>query len=213
LTGFFQYPEFNDPAWNRPVGDLSIDQRHRARMWGTWTAPIGDRFGGLTLSAVHQVNSGLPYGAVGLVSVTSVPNPGYASPPTTAAYYFTDRDAFRTDVINRTDLAANYNYRLGGLGARAPELFFQVHVWNVFNNQGIADSNNISVVTQTATGGTAGLVQFNPFTDTPVEGTHWRMAPRVTAANGTITPGFGESRNRFAYQTPRTLRLSMGVRF
>lgn len=212
-TGFFQYPEFNDPSWNRPVGDLSIDQRHRARMFGTWTAPIGERFGNLTLSAIHNVNSGLPYGAVGLVTVTSVTNPGYVSPPTRAAYYFTDRDAFRTDVINRTDFAANYNYRLGGLGSRAPELFFQVHVWNIFDNQGISDSNNISVVTQTATGGTAGLVQFNPFTETPVEGTNWRLAPRITAANGTITPGFGESRNRFAYQTPRTLRLSMGVRF
>ena len=68
------------------------------------------------------MNSGLPYGAVGLVTVTSVTNPGYVSPPTRAAYYFTDRDAFRTDIINRTDIAANYNYRLGGLGSRAPEL-------------------------------------------------------------------------------------------
>jgi hypothetical protein len=211
-TGFLYYPEFHDPAWNRPVGDLSVDQRHRAHLWGTWSTPIPSSLGSLTLGATHQVNSGLPYGAIGLVSVTSVTNPGYATAPTTAAYFFTNRDAFRTDVVNRTDLSANYGYRFGA-GPAQPEVFFQVHVWNIFNNQGIADSNNISVVTQTAAGGTAGLTAFNPFTETPVEGVHWRTAPRVTAANGTITPGFGESRNRFAYQTPRTLRLSMGIRF
>jgi hypothetical protein len=210
-AGFFAYPEYTDPAWNRPEGDLLIDQRHRARAFGTWTTPVPERFGSVVVSAIHTVGSGLPYGAVGLVSVRSVTNPGYVSPPTTAAYYFTDRDAFRTDTINRTDLAVNYAYRLGAV--RSPELFFQAQLWNVFNNQGIADSNNVTVTTQTNAGGTTALTPFNPFTETPVEGVHWRLAPSVTAANGTITPGFGESRNRNAYQTPRTLRLSVGVRF
>jgi outer membrane receptor for ferrienterochelin and colicin len=211
-TGFLYLPEYNDPAWNRPEGDLAVDQRHRAHLWATYNTPIPASVGSLTLGALHVVNSGLPYGAIGLVSVNSVPNPGYVNPATTAAYFFTERDAFRTEVVNRTDLSATYAYRFGA-GAAQPEVFFQVQLWNVFNNQGIADANNISVTTQTATGGTAGLTQFNPFLETPVEGVHWRKAPRITAANGTITPGFGEARNRFAYQTPRTLRLSMGIRF
>ncbi|HEY8549204.1 MAG TPA: TonB-dependent receptor [Vicinamibacterales bacterium] len=198
-SGFLYYPEFNDPSWNRPVGDLAVDQRHRARMWAVWTAPVPEQFGRVTISGVHSIGSGLPYGAAGLVAV-SRPNPGYASPATSAAYFFTDRDAFRTDTVNRTDVAVNYGYRFGV--RRSLELFLQVHVWNLFNRQGLVDNNNISLATQTRAGGTTSLEPFDPFTETPVEGVHWRLAP-----------GFGEARNRFAYQTPRTLRLSLGVRF
>ncbi len=210
-TGFLYYPEYNDPAWNRPVGDLAIDQRHRGRVWGVWTTPVPGRLGTLSLSGTHAISSGLPYGAAGLVSVASVTNPGYANPATSAAYFFTNRDAFRTAVVNRTDFSANYAYRFTGAGSA--ELFFQVQVWNVFNRQDVFDTNAISLTTQTRAGGTSDLVAFNPFTETPVEGVHWRTAPRITRADGTFTPGFGDPRNRFAYQTPRTLRLSMGVRF
>ncbi len=198
-TGFLFYPEFNDPAWNRPDGDITVDQRHRARVYGVWTTPIAPRFGSLTVSLLHTVNTGQPYGAVGLVSVANVTNPGYVAPPTRAAYYFTDRDAFRTDTINRTDLSTNYAYRFGQTKS---ELFFQAQIFNLFDRQDIADPNSIILTTQTRTGGTLDLTAFDPFVDTPVEGTHWRRGP-----------GFGDARNRFAYQTPRTLRLSMGIRF
>jgi hypothetical protein len=43
---------------------------------------------------------------------------------------------------------------------------------------------------------------FNPFTETPVEGTHWDLGPT-----------FGQATNRFAYQVPRTFRMSLGFRF
>jgi hypothetical protein len=43
---------------------------------------------------------------------------------------------------------------------------------------------------------------FNPFTETPVRGTHWDFGPN-----------FGKAVNRFAYTTPRMLRLTFGVRF
>ena len=46
------------------------------------------------------------------------------------------------------------------------------------------------------------LTRFNPFTDTPVEGTHWRKAPT-----------FGQPLSRFAYQTPRPYLSSVGFRF
>jgi hypothetical protein len=43
---------------------------------------------------------------------------------------------------------------------------------------------------------------FNPFTTTPVEGVHWAKSPT-----------FGLALNRFAYTTPRTFRLTFGMRF
>ena len=32
-TGWGTYPEYYLAAWNRPIGDLANDQRHRARFW------------------------------------------------------------------------------------------------------------------------------------------------------------------------------------
>jgi hypothetical protein len=43
---------------------------------------------------------------------------------------------------------------------------------------------------------------FNPFTDTPVEGTNWAKGP-----------SFGNALNRLAYTSPRAVRFSFGVRF
>ena len=37
--GSLQYPEYKQAAWNYPEGDLSIDQRHRARIWATYGVP------------------------------------------------------------------------------------------------------------------------------------------------------------------------------
>ena len=48
----------------------------------------------------------------------------------------------------------------------------------------------------------ARFAAFNPFTTTPVQGTTWDFGPT-----------FGQATSRFAYTTPRSLRLSFGVRF
>ena len=74
----------------------------------------------------------------------------------------------------------------------------------VFNNGGGSDVRQINTGVQTrATAGAAsGLVVFNPFTDTPVEGVNWRLAPN-----------FGTAASRYAYTSPRTFRLNIGVRF
>ena len=74
---------------------------------------------GLTLSALQTLTSGLPYGAVGPMATqrSFVTNPGYVTPSrqhraTAINYYFTARDAFRTDGERRTDFSASYNYAL-----------------------------------------------------------------------------------------------------
>ena len=67
-------------------------------------------------------------GAVGAVNtVPFVTNPGYVAPsgdnPNGWSYYFTARDAFRTEGSNRTDLTLNYAYRIPAPG-RLIEVFF-----------------------------------------------------------------------------------------
>ena len=198
-TGWGVYPEFTEAAWNRPAGDLSMDQRHRAKLWAVWNVPVADRWGRLSLSVLEQMNSGSPYFAAGPVNPRNyVQVPSYRTPPSQAAYFFTDRDAFRTDAVFRTDAAVNYAYDLRG-GA---ELFVQAQVWNVFNSSPIADVNNIDVTTRTRDGGAANLVAFDPFRETPVRGTHWEPGPN-----------FGTARNRNAYLVPRQVRFSVGIRF
>lgn len=201
-AGWGVYPEYTLAEWNRPAGDLANDQRHRARFWAVWRLPVGDRYGNVSVSVLEQINTGSPYFAAGPVNPnTYITNTfGYRTPPTQAAYFFTDRDAFRTDTVYRTDLAVNYGFRLRGLSTS--ELFFQTQVWNLFNQSAVADVNNIDLTTRTRDGGAAALTAFDPFVTTPQQGVHWEPGPN-----------FGLPRNKNAYQLPRQIRFSLGVRF
>jgi len=212
----FQYPEYKQEAWAYPVGDLSIDQRHRGRMWINYGVPGIE---GLTLSALQTVTSGVPYGASGPVATQPyVTNPGYLTPPSNTGgnavtYFFTARDAYRTDGERRTDLAINYAFKIPA--ARSAQLFAQVQVVNLFNqfqlcgcggtifqNGGGVTQTRIDQSVLTASTNASQFVAFNPFTTTPTQGTNWAPGP-----------AFGTALNRFAYTTPREMRVSFGVRF
>jgi outer membrane receptor protein involved in Fe transport len=185
------YPEYKQASWNSPTGDLALDQRHRARLWAVLDIFQTDHHS-LNFGLLQNYNSGLPYGAVGTVGVRNfVTNPGYAVPPATSAYYFTDRDAFRTDDITATDVTLNYAFQWAAFG-KDVEIFLQPEVLNVFNEQGLINVNT-SVTTGAA---------FNPFTTTPVEGVHW-----------TKGSNFGKATADTDYQVPRTFRFSAGIRF
>jgi hypothetical protein len=229
LTARLQdYPEYRDASWNLPEGNLYGDQRHRARIWGTYDVPLSDTIGALDLSLLFGAASGVPY--VLNSATTSAPgltvgqvdprpyvtNPGYANPlqsTTTIDYFFFERDRYRTEAQYRTDFSANYRRRIAG----RTEAFVHVDVLNlfnqfqlcacggtVFNNGGGSDVRQINtgVQTRNTAGAASGLVTFNPFTETPVEGVHWRLAPN-----------FGTAASRFAYTSPRTFRFNVGVRF
>lgn len=217
------YPEHKAREWNAPEGDLAADQRHRARLWGTYRAPMPAGAGSLTFGLLHQLGSGSPYGALGTgstgVNTTTLvlPSPGYLTPmaPLGAIdYYFTNRDAFRTETTYRTDLSINYGRRIGAR-ATQPELFFHAEILNVFNqfdlcgcggsafaNGGTTDLTTIGQAIRTARTPHSGLQSFNPFQAVPVQGTHWD-----------VTPEFGTALNHLAYTTPRLFRFSAGVRF
>ncbi len=217
------YPEYKRAEWNSPEGDLAADQRHRARFWGTYAAPLPDRAGTLTFGLLQQIGSGVPYGAVAPISAISfVANPGYLTPLAPSQlvdYYFTARDAFRTATSYRTDLSMNYARRLHA-GDAQPELFFHGEVLNVFrefqlcacggsafSNGGAIDISTVRTAVRTPRTTPAGTYQtFNPFTTAPVRGTNWDLS---------AVPGqdFGGAVNNLAYTTPRLFRFSVGIRF
>jgi hypothetical protein len=213
-ANLLSYPQYFDPTWNSPVGDLLGDVRHRARAWATWDVPIPAPAGSLNLSLLQYYSSGTPYGAVARIDTHAyVTNPGYLTPPSQEDYYFTARDAFHMDDLWRSDVAMNYNHKLG---YKKAEVFFRGTIVNVFNRQGLTNFfGGVNGILDVGcnTGGcidttvlvnrtTASLAPFNPFTTTPVEGVNWRKAA-----------SFGKPVSRYAYQTPRTYEFSVGLRF
>lgn len=195
------YPEYREGRWNYPVGDLSIDQRHKARLHAIYSRPVVAG-GDFTLAVIQSLNSGTPYGAFGNITIAPyVPQGlGYRSAPASVVYYFTDRDAFRAETSSSTDMAATLNYRLPG--ARQAQLFVKADVLNLFNQARIVNPFFLNTGVLTNVNRPAQYAAFNPFTDAPVQGVHWDL-------NST----FGAAQNRFAYQVPRTLRVAVGMRF
>ena len=224
-SDLFQYPEYREARWFSPEGDLAADQRHRAILWLNYGVP---KIEGLTISVLQDLATGLPYGAGGgLPSGQSgfsasatvdarryVTDPGYATPQggDRETYYYTARDAFRTDASRRTDMAANYTYRVPG--NRSLEAFVQAQFLNVFNvqdmcacggdvfnNGGGVALNRIGSGVLTPVNSPA-LAPFNPFTTTPEQGVNWNY-----------NTNFGTPLNRFAFTSPRTFRMTFGLRF
>jgi hypothetical protein len=191
------YREYKDPAWNSPYGSLATDERHRVKLFASYVVPfVPAKVGSLSLGLVQSVDTGIPYGAVGLVDsrryVTNAP--AYATPPTSVNYYFTARDEFRTNTIQRLDLSLNFTARIAG----SVELFVQPQVLNVLNRQGLV---GVSTSVRTAVNSSA-YQRFNPFTSAPVQGVNWDYAPT-----------FGKARNNLDYQLPRTFTVAAGLRF
>jgi outer membrane receptor for ferrienterochelin and colicin len=212
ITGSLeQYPEYQEIRWAGPRGDLASDQRHRVSLYGLYQ--ILDGRHDLSVSLLQSYFTGRPYGALGSATLINpatrtnyVANPGYRTPPPRVGYYFTNRDAFKTPDVYRTDLAFNYSLSIGGL-----DLFLEPEVINVFNEQNLDTTASNFFDTTVFTADNAGLcsqsptgrcLAFNPFTERPVEGVHWQKGPN-----------FGKGINPFAYQTPRTFRFSVGLRF
>jgi hypothetical protein len=75
-------------------------------------------------------------------------------------------------------------------------------VLNAFDQSKLVNPFFVDQQVLTASNNAALFQRFNPFTATPVEGTHWAYGPN-----------FGTATNRFAYQAPRTFRFALGVRF
>lgn len=201
------FREYSDDSWNLPTGNLLGDQRHRGRIWAIYDLMRGGNHN-LSASIMQLYESGTPYSAAGSVdSRPFVTNPGYALPPSSVTYFFSDRGAFTTDNVTRTDLSLNYGFAWN-VGARGIEVFLQPEVLNVFNEDAAIGANTTVLTAVNAGGATAtacsgGPCQpFDPFTETPVEGVHWAKGP-----------DFGEPQSVADFQAPRVFRFSLGFRF
>jgi len=197
-----QYVEYKDPAWVAPRGDLVQDQRHKLNAWAIWEA-ISTRRHNLSVSVMESFTSGTPYGAAAIIDnglgLATVGDIGYITPPTNFLYYFTNRDAYRTDDITRTDLSVNYSFFIPA-GNGSVELYIQPEVLNLFNESGAI---NVDKTVYSSWSAPPGMLQiFNPLTDTPVEGVNWVKSPT-----------FGQPIREEHFQQPRTIRFSVGVRF
>ncbi len=203
------YPELAGYAQRLPVGYIDqFDMRHRAKLWAAYNFDFG-ALGSITPSLLHSFHSGVAFSKVGAINIAASPTLPYSRSLLGAQnYYFSDRGAFRTDNVHQTDLSLNYSLPVWGA-----ELFAQADLLNVFNNQELEDLNFItrtvltqanSTCLQASNGPTPGArcLAFNPHTETPVEGIHYR-----TDAN------FGQANNYRAYQLPLTYRFAVGVRF
>ncbi len=187
------YPEYKDPSWNAPEGNLLIDQRHKLALWGIWEVFKSDRQR-FSVSALQRFFSGTAYSAIGPVdSAEYVSNPGYVSPPASVNYFFSDRGAFTTDDILSTDLGLNYSFYIGDF-----ELYGELDVTNVLNND---DAILVNQAVFTSVNDPS-LEPFNPFTDTPVEGVNWRKGSN-----------FGRPTSFNDVQAPRTYTVALGLRF
>jgi hypothetical protein len=211
-----QYPEYKQASWNYPDGDLSVDQRHRGRLWVNYGLPWVKN---LTLSALQTLETGVPYGGSSGSGVNPLPfvtNPGYQTPPpgNQTTYFYTGRDAFRAVGQKRTDFAANYGYNVA-MSSRTLNIFVQAQVINIFNqfqlcgcggtvfvNGGAVTQTRIDQTVRTSVTNSALYRTFNPFTTTPIRGDNWDFGP-----------DFGKALNRFAWTSPRQFRVSFGVRF
>ena len=223
------YPEYVQASWNTPKGDLSQDQRHRINIYATYDTRLGPVT--ITPGLLQSWNTGTPYGAAG--SIRSYPYVSsslgctapsqtncYLNPPTTVTYYFTNRDAYRTNTIARTDLSINIAGKIGPV-----EIFLMPQIFNLFNAHGVTFINNTSAVSTSVFTGTGttpnsrGLVRFNPFTTTPIECPQGAPASQCASmnANWQKNPQFGEATSGSSlapsFQIPRSYLVTFGARF
>ena len=203
------YPEFFTYEAT-PTGSLPGDQRHRLRAWAGSTFDV--RRATLTATLLHNFDSALPYSIAGPINLTrydgAPANPGYAAIPN-GLYYFSGRGALRADDIHSTDLALRASVRTGAI-----EWFAQGDLLNAFNRDGIADPQRLGTTVSTAAT-SAAFLPFDPARDTPVECPRGTAAAACTAmgAHYQLAANFGQPLNDLAYQRPRTVRLSLGLRF
>jgi hypothetical protein len=200
-------PEYQAFDENHPVGYLSGDMRHRANLYLQYN--LDTAFGHFNVSLLERYHSGLPYSAAASIDIRrsatlpdGVQNPGYVTPPSRVWYYFGGRGAYRADDITSTNLALNWN----APSIRGAQFFIQTDIINLFNEAGLefpaTARGNVIDQTVFVRRTRASLTPFNPFTTTPVEGTHYEKSTT-----------FGQATNREAYQDPREYRVSFGIRF
>jgi len=136
---FGDYPEILGPALDRylPEGRLADFQRHKLRVYGTYTQQMG-RFGSIDVSPLWRVDSGQVFSYfaanVPLTAIELARNPGYPANNinTSTAYnlFFGDRGAGDFLGYGLLDLAATYSVPVW----KTAKPWVKVEFYNLLNN-------------------------------------------------------------------------------
>jgi hypothetical protein len=193
---FDTFPEYRQESWNYPTGYNPGDQRHKARLWATYGAPVPQAIGRVDIGLVQRIDSGVAVDVNGSIDPRPyVANPGYITPVSSVAYYFIPRGSFRWDPTYSTDLAVTWARKVA---ATRTELFFRGVVGNAFNRAAI---NRGDIAINTRSNNTT-FAAFNPFTTAPMQGVNWDYSAT-----------FGRPQSPDDYQAARQFSCSLGVRF
>ena len=136
---FGDYPEILGPALDRylPEGRLNDYQRHKLRVYGTYTRKMG-RFGSVDLSPIWRVDSGQVFSysaaSVPLTAIELARNPGYPvnniNSSTSQTLFFGERGVGDFKGYGLLDLAATYTIPI----AKAARPWVKVEFYNLLNN-------------------------------------------------------------------------------
>ncbi len=183
-----EYTEYRSSEFSVPTGYVDNDQRHRLRAFAVWDVVSTSRHN-LSVSWLENFWTGNNYSLSATVEIDDdwVTNPGYEDPPEGVTYYFSGRGSEHWDNVHRSDLSFNYGFFI-----KSVELFFQADMLNVFNEG--AQTGGVTTVNS--------FDNFNPYTETPVEGVNWEL-----------DEDFGDATSEDDFQTPRFYRFSVGIRF
>jgi len=128
------YPEMLPLDRYAPFGRLNEFQRHKLRMWTTYTARMG-RAGNLDISPIWRVNSGLTYShsvAVSMSPQQIALNPGYARANTARpGIFFGGLGSESFKGFGLLDMSFRYGVPVW----KTVQPWIQAHVFNVMNNQ------------------------------------------------------------------------------
>ncbi|NOT26669.1 MAG: TonB-dependent receptor [Acidobacteria bacterium] len=188
------YPEYVRESWAYPTGLLAIDERHNLRLWLSYGMAVAAARA--DVSVLQQLTSGAPQSPDAPIVVTGfLPNPGYVTPPVIGTYFFGGRGVDTTDAAASTDLSLNVSAPI--LRDRL-RVFARFVLGNIFNQAVVTrpDDTVLTAVLDPA------LALFNPFTQSPVEGVHYRLGPT-----------YGQALSADGWQRPRWFAFSAGFRF
>jgi hypothetical protein len=184
------YPEAFSAARHYPDGRLSAFQRHKARLWTTYTSTFG-RFGAIDAGFAYRYDSPLAYSLVAtglsLTDTQAALLAGYASTTSAQTLYFGERGSeLYPDGSHLFDLALTYSLPV----LRTLRPYLKLDVRNVFNSTPLLSHDTTLTAIE----------------DGPVD----QLGLPTTFEKG---PRFGEATSNTDYPFPREFRVSFGFRF
>jgi hypothetical protein len=195
------FPEVFGPALDRlmPEGRLPSYQRHKLRLYGTYTQSLG-RLGSVDSAPILRVNSGGVYSLTASLPLTAVQlarNPGYPtndiSPFVRQTVFFGEAGEYQFKGYGVFDFATTYSVPVW----RSAQPWFKVEIYNLLNNQ-----------KQIAWDRTVSVDRSSPLDSNGIP-TGYTRGPR-----------FGQATNDNQFPQPypgqnggRAFRMAFGVRF